>query len=481
MCNRTLVAVFSMLLISHAVGAVEMPAPTYQPFPDGYGYMQQSEIKALTVAVGKGDHKVVREHGWKLWAGIMQPARGLDWPVWYTWPNTKAAFAPESPALTAEAEAKPAAASKSLLRLNMVNTIIPVNEKTPFYPIPPQVTKAYPNATDPKKCGQDTICDGTHVLFNGDIMIPTESLSQEAMAWIRNPERPLYKRATLDKAHADSVHLLGAPQRYIVTKHMYWPVKATGLSAIPVWNDDFDARYTAYAGYENWKTLIAIDPSGKQVGKTAQVSYLHGVLRPDKKTPWPIVTAKAKVYALKDFYYHQVSKADWASFDEADKAIIEAASYWAYNKPFVPGDYLVTIAMHVNTKEIPSWALQSVWWSDRPNDGPYAADRPRLPRAKGPWAHYLLVDSYGIPAKPRGNQPVAMNPYIELAIHPVATNCNNCHMRAGWPTGKQAGHASYQNPDCPDLLATLNPNSVCLKPLTLTDFQWIIPDRAIAQ
>ncbi len=75
-----------------------------------------------------------------------------------------------------------------------------------------------------------------------------------------------------------------------------------------------------------------------------------------------------------------------------------------------------------------------------------------------------------------------MNPYIELAIHPVATNCNNCHNRAGWPNKKAAHevapYAEYFMADCPDPLQTLNPDSKCLKPLTLTDFQWIIPDRA---
>jgi hypothetical protein len=41
----------------------------------------------------------------------------------------------------------------------------------------------------------------------------------------------------------------------------------------------------------------------------------------------------------------------------------------------------------------------------------------------------------------------------------VGTNCNNCHNRAGWPTGKNAGQASYQNPDCSNPLQTLSPSS----------------------
>jgi hypothetical protein len=92
-----------------------------------------------------------------------------------------------------------------------------------------------------------------------------------------------------------------------------------------------------------------------------------------------------------------------------------------------------------------------------------------------------LLDAYGIPDKTHKDRlPVATNPYIELVIHPVGTDCNNCHMRAGWPTGQQAGTASYQNPDCPDSLATLSPASDCFKKPTRSDFQWIIPDRALA-
>lgn len=471
---------FTLFLLTFSASLSALPPPPYQPFPAGYGYMEKAEIAALIKAVNNSDHHVVREHGWKLWAGIMQPAQGLDWPVWYTWPNTKAAFAPDSQAsLTAKNEAAlptdGQSETQSLLQRNAVNLAIPVNiSKTPIYPIPAAVQKAYPKVVNTKN---NTILDGGHVLFNGDIMIPTESLSKDGFNWIRNPKLKLYLQSSLNAFHKSGVHTLDAPPQYIVTKHMFWPVKATGLSAIPVWHDDFDAKYINYAGYEKWKNLIAVDPSGKQIGKTLPVTYLYGVLQADK-TPWPSVTANAKVYGLQDFYHHKVSQADWNSFDDADKAIINAASYWAYNQPFAPGDYLVTVAMHINTKELPSWALQSVWWSDLPDNGVYAADRPKLPQAKGPWSHYLLTDAYGIPEKTGGNQPIAMNPYIELAIHPVATNCNTCHSRAGWPKGKTAGTASYQNPDCPDTLATLTANSACLKPLTLTDFQWIIPDRA---
>ena len=125
-----------------------------------------------------------------------------------------------------------------------------------------------------------------------------------------------------------------AASSYLVPKHMYWPVKKDRITAIPVWHYHPDT-YPDYAGYETWPDLVAVDPTGQSVGKTVSVSYLYGVLAPTTPpTPWPTVTASAKVYGLQDFDHHQVTKEDWQSFDENDKAILNAASYWAYAEPF---------------------------------------------------------------------------------------------------------------------------------------------------
>ena len=80
------------------------------------------EIFKLKLAVANGNHKTVREHGWKLWAEIMQPDADGQWPIWYTWPNTKAAFAPPRPPGGANLNASAAAGpGKSLIQLNASN------------------------------------------------------------------------------------------------------------------------------------------------------------------------------------------------------------------------------------------------------------------------------------------------------------------------------------------------------------------------
>ena len=385
MSKTSIIAALTLLLTPVAAHAAN-----YQPFPDGYGYMDPKEIAALTEAVAKGDHKTVRQHGWSLWAGIMQPSADPTWPIWNTWPNTFAAFAPSNALAATNGGGRPKLSMIGLNALAGTGALsgeTPVNLKdTPFYPIPQPVKDKYKKATSDcvSPDNPQNICDGAHFLFNGDIMIPTESLSQEGFDWIRNPAAPLYEQSTLNQAHQKGEKDLPAPQRYIVTKHMYWPVKADRITAIPVWHDYHDGKYTKYAGFETWPVLVGVDPSGKSVGKTVKVSYLHGVFRPDQKTPWPTVTAEAKVHGLDEFYYHKVTQLEWDSFDEADKAVLSAASYWTYGELFGPGDYLVTIANHVNTKEIPTWALQSAWWSDEPNRGPYRPTARACRRPKDP-------------------------------------------------------------------------------------------------
>jgi hypothetical protein len=103
MSDLKLVSASLALLFTAAAAAGE---PAYQPFPKGYGYLEPAEIRALQLAVKTGDNAVVREHGWRLWAGVMQPAAGLDWPVWTTWPNTTNAFAGGLPGLARLAQSQ---------------------------------------------------------------------------------------------------------------------------------------------------------------------------------------------------------------------------------------------------------------------------------------------------------------------------------------------------------------------------------------
>lgn len=458
--------------------AQDYPRDLYQPFPPGYGYMEEND--ALQTAIDKGDTATIREHGWKLFAGIMQPAKGMPsaegpaWPVWMTWPNSYFAFLEKS---TESAETAP----MTVKQRNLANTPDVNFDRTPNYPAP----QGYG--------------DGPTFVANGDVMIATESLSIEAYDAIRDPNAPLYQAEYLDALHGKLVpspsspaQSIDLPTASIVTKHMYWPVMQDGVSPLPVWDPEqfrdpngFGGFTTAYSGYETWTKFVAIDPTGRSTGQTVKVTFqAHADL--SKGTDLVPIDAEAAVHGIDEFYYKQITAEDWAKFTDADRMIVNQASLWAFGRPFRVNDYLVTIAMHVVTKEVPYWAFQTVWWSDQAASGPYSENRPQMPSGTfGPWDRYLMAVEYGVPVD-APSLPVAMNPYIEPVIHPLATNCRNCHVRAGWPSTSNTAsnipadmpRTSYQNQACRDLLINLKPEGECFNGILKSDFFWIIPDRA---
>lgn len=389
------------------------------------------------------------------------------------------------------------------------------------------------------------ICDGTAFVDQGDVMIATESLSVEAYDDIRHNQ--LDEEAELQKLYAAKTGSIAQKigSKFISTKHMFWPVKGCRpgakvgdagcrirYGALPPWvpKNFKNISYSTnadYLGYEQWKNVVAIDTCKAAAGDapcppggaaTLALEYVSGA--------HAIVTQNPKVYTPDDFLHVQVSEEVLKSyFTATDRALLDQAMIWAYgdkSNGFEPGDFLVVAAMHVNTKEIPSWSLQSVWWSPMSDtlaecplgdfnhcfgqSGGYAATAPgskqpndhsgltaaQIDTIDGQvgtgWRdHYLMTDSYGInfeldgtPATasnyfkgkppawattgPNGQPmplfPVSCNVYIEPVIHPLGTDCQNCHRRAGYPDkscakGEYAGgcgRANYQTAQCASLL-----------------------------
>jgi hypothetical protein len=390
------------------------------------------------------------------------------------------------------------------------------------------------------------ICDGTAFVNQGDVMIATESLSAEGYDEIQNNK--LYNQATLQQMYAEQTGNVSASisPRFISTKHMFWPVKGckpgvkvgekgcrVRYGALPPWvPKDFKqydyATNADYLGYEQWKNVAAIDtckstdpatPCAKGGSATLALAHVSGA--------HSITTQQPQVYPSEAFIHVQVSEQVLNShFTATDRALLDQATIWAYgdaSNGFEPGDFLVLAALHVNTKELSSWAFQSVWWSPMSDTleacplgdynhcfgqtGAYAATNKPGDPEPNPYSgltreqllavdshvgktwrdNYLMTDSYGIryeldgtPVKtenyfkakaptyatqgPDGQHldllPVSANVYIEPVIHPLGTDCQNCHRRAAYPGTACAanayptgcGQTSYQTAQCADLL-----------------------------
>lgn len=446
------------------------------PFPRGFDY--PANPGALEKMIANRDLAAVRQHGWYLWAGINQPGRD-GWPIWRSWSITTQVFAADSGLLGApEGGQSPSPSGTSLKILNAAKSPPPISYPIPFYTIPDVVRAKYRDALADTALSAD-VPDGANFQNNGDLMLVSEAFSTEAYDSIRNHKLNL--RSTLNALmYAGQPDVPSLAPRSIVLKHMYWPVKQDGLTALPVWdNPSSIGSYTGFEIQSQWKRAIAIDPSRHTIpaSEMADVTFLYGVRQPDGVTPLgPNTYKRVKVVSIGDFYFKRITAADYATFDINDKILLDLSFYWAHNRPFRIGDYVVSIASHIITKEIPEWTLQSAWWSDKPNQGKHSTDRPAIPQAKGPWQHYLLTTAYGITVQPNGNElPVSFNPYIELASHPIETNCRNCHVRAAWPNGS---YLALPVPPNPNSTADIQPDNAIFKNMLRTDFLWTIEARA---
>lgn len=449
--------------------------------PGGFDYPQAAA--AIEQWVARRDEARARAHGWNLWAALNTAPAGV--PVWRSWCTSTQAFA-TGPAAAAMDSADTRHGQHAMNARNMLNGDTagedPINfPHPPYYPVPPAIQARYPQCYNGSN-GQ--LRDGPTFQNNGDIMVAGVIYSQPAYDWIRGQN--LYLAAALDAElppSGQTRQMAAMPAGSIALKPMLWPVRGDGgLTALPVW-DGPASDNGQYAGYEIqslWPRAVAITTSPQSEIATADVTYLHGVWTNNmfgRRLIGPLTYRQAPVVPIQRFYHFSFPSLD--AMAPCDRAILDASAYWAYGREFRAGDYLALVAMHIITKEQPAWTFQSVWWHDRPDAGPYAADRPDIApaRAPGPWRHYLMTATYGMPARPRGPAwPIAYNPYIELAAaHPIRTNCMNCHHRAAWGHG-----ASYEapSPPGPDALAVYALDNPIFNGLLGVDSLWSIADRA---
>ena len=463
------------------------PAP--RAVPAGFGYPQSPQTIAHWVQTR--DAKAARAHGWGLFAALNTATAGV--PVWQSWCTETQAFQQSAPA----APHDPTHGERPMRTFKLANgPTVPVGPNEPInfaihpvYPIPAAVLNNQQNP-NVAQCVQPagatspiaTLGNGPQFQNNGDIMVAGVIYNDAAYRWIR--QQQLYDYATLNALQPKPPVLQTAipamPPGSIALKPMMWPVKATGYTALPVWDDQAadNNRYTGFEVQAQWPRAVAVTTAAGGPA-TVPVTYLNGVWEGDAKGK-PIRLLPQNSYrnaptvGIDRFYHYQPQL---ASMNPCDRAILDASANYAYGRNFEQGDQLVLIAMHIMTKEQPSWTFQSLWWSDRPDQGPYAADRPALPGAQGPWRQYLMTSTYGWPAVPGGSTwPVAYNPYIELAAdHPIRTNCMNCHHRAAWPETGDSYLTKSGYPTALDVFSQGNPGIFNGK--LKVDSLWSIADR----
>ena len=270
----------------------------------------------------------------------------------------------------------------------------------------------------PKSIGGDP-----HLI--GAPIIAYNLFNPAAFAHIR--AQGLYRKATLDR-----LQLTGGtgsvppfPAAAIVIKTAWWPVAPEGLTAMPVWDPELNPPDPTGNPYLGWARVVAVDPTNISQGKTAAVQFVG------RSFPG------ARRVQLEAFHHVAVDAAmakQLAGDPESNRTAIIALG-----RPIAVNDQLALVGINVMTHEQQDWVWGAFWWHDRPEVGPFAADRPSTLR--GPWRNYLMQAAFDAktPRASDAGAHICFNPWLEARFPDggqgggTVSNCLSCHQRASYP------------------------------------------------
>ena len=204
-------------------------------------------------------------------------------------------------------------------------------------------------------------------------------------------------------------------------KTVWWAVGGNGLTPLPVW--DFTPTNPNAQGnnFNTWQRVVAIDPSREVIptDETTDIS-IGGVNKPG-----------SRVIPLNRLYYFELE-----SQEQVDAVNNDPVAPFSLGRPAAIGDYVALVALHYTTKEIPDWVWGTLWWHDKPNEGPFATDRP--PVVADVWRNYLMDVSYSMvtPREFDGSPNSVYNPWLEARFQQgLSSNCMTCHQLSVWRNG----------------------------------------------
>lgn len=416
--RATVVAGLIALTLLCGSSLFAQPRPTYYPIPAGFDF--PANQATLLQYVDAGDVASMRQHAWNVFAGLTQPTPSGE-AVWETWYSADETFG-TSPQLQG-------------------------------------VRRVQRRFRSPRQFQRGTL----HPQAVGASLLSFTLFNDQTRSFIRSSGYNL--QTTLTSINQSFPSTTPVAQRSIKEfpngamslKTVWWVVKASSLTALPVWDPDLNPVLPGGNGYQTWKRVVAVDPASATVapGTTTTVNFLG--------KPFP----NSVVVPMSRFYGFKISQNELAGVRANAKA--------PGAKTAQIGDYAVLVAMHYTTKEIPQWVWATVWWHDKPDAGPYAADRPDT--VKGAWRNYLMSTTYNMdkPPAPDHGPPIAFNPWLEAPFNAasfgapgITSNCMACHQEAIWPSdGTFTVRRGSMKPDDPAFMKS-----------TKLDFLWSIVDES---
>jgi hypothetical protein len=366
----------------------------------------------LDAQIAAGNTVALRQHAWTLWSGLTadstQSFGGQVLPIWETWLSEQEAFSSAVQALAVGArprELLPLARPKQFDQ--SVRTLARPS-LAPSLGAAPSVTLLASVKMSPDAAAFVAQSHETPASSGQSYDYKSQSDLARLNAVFDQKQTPVVDRKIID-----------FPAAATDLKVVFLPVKATGLTAIPVWGGPGASSSPSQPTPDTWTTCVAVDPTNSRSGM-AQIDCNGSQVQ-------------AQIVPLSAFFSIQI--------DAARATALNAVLGLVGNAALGGGDHQVLVAMHVTTKEIANWTWATFWWQNGvnpPNSFPGSVDDMLGPaRIKGAWRNYAMCvgDSTVFPvADPNGRPVVCFNPYLETAqTDGLNSSCMSCHARARLP------------------------------------------------
>lgn len=449
------------------------------PQPIGPGFDFPAERAALQELVDANDVAAMREHAWNIWAGLTADSASVyqnqPLPVWETWLSTEQVFT--NP---------PIEISVHDMDGSNENPGREFKDPSQFFHITGAEDAEEVNEVESGIVGFNKY-DPTMVQYlwdghsapeaHGDEYFYTSSSSLTAL------NETWGDTAIIDRKVTD------APNTALELKPVMMWVRAEGLTAIPFWqgpNSSTDSNCadvsvdelrhpepgqpatTCHPEPSTWTHCVLIDPHNTTSG--LQPATEEQFANADFTEAKGCIDVKNAQYGGVNLLYNfKLSASEAVAFNEAQGP----------EKPAEAGDYMVFLAMHVNTKETVDWTWQTFWWQggqETPDAYP-GSGADRTDNIVEPWTNYNMCTAYAQTTYPdnQGDMNVCFNPYLETSSgipDGIRSNCVTCHAAATVATPETGGYpATYNNPiDLGD--------PIYFDGATKTDFSWAIPSNA---
>jgi hypothetical protein len=430
----TCIALFGAVagISAGALAQSPQPQPGYFDIPPGYDFPANKQT--LEQFRKDGNVSAQRLHVWNVFAGMTQLTPDGKHPIFETWYADAETFA--------TGPAPQAVGPRRVVRRFSI----------------PQQFLGVPDQPAPEAAGDAILSE---VMFN---FVNHNHIRSKRLN-LRSELTNLRQTGAPDPALPNDKTVQAFPADAISLKTIWWPVIKDKPTPMPIWDPETNPSNSAGNPYTSWKRVVAIDPTRTNIPPNEMMTIqFDGSPRPN-----------SHVVGLDKFHFVVVDDqmAANAAANGRIKRFVEKV--FGPDRPLQAGDLVVFAGTHLTTKEIDDWVWATFWWHDRPDAGPFAADRP--PAVKNVWRNYLMSATYdlNLPLEPDGKPHIAFNPWLEAGFRDnghgngIVSNCMNCHHRATFPN---VGFLPIfrGNPDLADPAFAAG--------LLRTDFLWTVTDKA---